>query len=90
MKNRKAAALILPVFKSLAAMVQLIGSNEPVDSVKLGELGRVTHLRILESMPWARISPTVHVLLDHAWEWVAWNRDHGMSVWSEDPLGNSC
>eukprot|EP00116_Pleurobrachia_bachei_P003842 sb/3464104/ len=86
MDNKEAAALILPVYKNIARMVQMIGSNEAVDSMKLAESGRITHLMILETLPWARISPTVHVLLDHAWEWVAWNGDRGMSVWSEDPL----
>ena len=87
MTNKTAVAdKMKPVVENLYKITSFLGSRDRTNPEDYFKLCRDTHILILESLPWARISPTVHQILDHSWEWVLWNNGQGLCDWAEDGL----
>ena len=56
------------IHTQLAAILRVYNSCRKVNTVELGKLCKDTYLLILDSFPWASITPTLHKLLAHSEE----------------------
>ena len=50
----------------LAAILKILNSSQLVNTSGFGKLCRDTYLLVLDSFPWASITPTLHKLLEHS------------------------
>ena len=86
-KHRPALSRIHSHF---AAIQRIFNSDRRVETEELGNLCRTTYLLILDSFPWARITPTLHKLLADSEELVRdCNSGYGLKCFSEEGL-ESC
>ena len=68
-------------------MVKVINSQKRrVNTVELREISQSVLLKIVESFPWAVISPSVHRILSHGWERIQLNDGFGLGNISEEGL----
>ena len=80
--NRPALAKI---HTQLAAILRVYNSCRKVNTVELGKLCKDTYLLILDSFPWASITPTLHKLLAHSEELILEsNSGFGLKEFSEE------
>ena len=78
------------IHSHLAAIQRIFNSDRRVETEKLGNLCRTTYLLILDSFPWASITPKLHKLLAHSEELVRdCNSGYGLKRFSEEGL-ESC
>ena len=71
----------------LCAVVKVINSQKRrVNTVELREISQSVLLKIVESFPWAVISPSVHRILSHGWERIQLNDGFGLGNISEEGL----
>ena len=71
----------------LSAAVKVINSQKrKVNIDKLRELTKEVNLRIVNTFPWAVISPSVHRILAHSWERIQLNDGFGLGDESEEGL----
>ena len=69
----------------LSAILRIFNSDRIVNTTELGNLCRDTYLLILDSFPWANISPTLHKVLAHSEELLReMNAGHGLKCFSEE------
>ena len=71
----------------ICAAVKVINSQKrKVNVEKLRKLCTLVNLLIVETFPWASISPSVHRILAHSWERIQMNNGHGLGDESEEGL----
>ena len=69
----------------LSAILRIFNSDRRINTIELGNLCRDTYLLILDSFPWANISPTLHKVLAHSEELlIEMNAGHGFKCFSEE------
>ena len=70
---------------STICIIRIFNSDRIVNTTELGNLCRDTYLLILDSFPWANISPTLHKVLAHSEELLReMNAGHGLKCFSEE------
>ena len=75
------------IMLGLHATVKVINSQKrKVNVEKLRLLTKETNLKLVETFPWAVISPSVHRVLAHSWEVVMANEGFGLGGLSEEGL----
>ena len=75
------------ILLSLTTVVKVINSQKTkVNTDKLRLLTQQTNMKIVETFPWAVISPSVHRILAHAWEVIEENDGYGLEGLSEEGL----
>ena len=70
----------------LAVILRLFSSDLKINIAKYKELCTSLYVLILESFPWARITPSVHKLLAHSWELIERNDCRGLKNFDESGL----
>ena len=71
----------------LSAAVKVINSQKRrVNTQKLRDITQEVNLKIVESFPWAAVSPSIHRILAHSWEVVELNNGFGLGDLSEEGL----
>ena len=69
----------------LSAVLRIINSDRRIDTKQLGILCTNTYLLILDSFPWASITPTLHKVLAHSEELIRdINSGYGLKSLSEE------
>ena len=69
----------------LSAILRIFNSDMKIKTEEFGNLCRNTYLLILDSFPWANISPTLHKLLAHSEEILRdINFGYGLKCFSEE------
>ena len=56
------------IHTQLSAILRVLNSGMKVNTLELGKLCQDTYLCVLNSFPWASITPTLHKLLAHSEE----------------------
>ena len=75
------------IMLGLHTTVKVINSQKrKINVEKLRLLTKETNLRLVETFPWAVISPSVHRVLAHSWEVVRANDSFGLGGLSEEGL----
>ena len=75
------------ILLGLSAAVKVIDSQKRrVNTQKLRDITQEVNLKIVESFPWAAVSPSIHRILAHSWEVVELNNGFGLSDLSEEGL----
>ena len=76
---------LLKVHTQLSAILRIFNSDRKIKTEEFGNLCRNTYLLILDSFPWANISPTLHKLLAHSEEILRdINFGYGLKCFSEE------
>ena len=69
----------------LAAILKIFKSSQLVNTSDFGKLCRDTYLLMLDSFPWASITPTLHKLLAHSEQLIReTNSGYGLKSFSEE------
>ena len=69
------------------AIVRVLESQQgTIDVPKFKMLCTETHLKIVETFPWAVLSPSLHRVLAHSWEVIEANNSKGLGSESEEGL----
>ena len=69
----------------LSAILRIINSDRRIDTKQLGIICTNTYLLILDSFPWASITPTLHKVLAHSEELIRdINSGYGLKFLSEE------
>ena len=75
----------LTVHTQLSAIMRIFNCDRKIHTSELGKLCKSMYLLILESFPWANITPTLHKLLDHSEELLReTNFGYGFKCFSEE------
>ena len=75
------------ILLGLSAAVKVINSQKRrVNTQKLRDITQEVNLKIVESFPWAAVSPSIHRILAHSWEVVELNNGFGLGDLSEEGL----
>ena len=73
------------IHTQLAAILRVLNSDMKVNTRELGKLCQDTYLCVLDSFPWASITPTLHKLLAHSEELISeYNSGFGLKALSEE------
>ena len=83
--------------QQLSVIIRLLSSNERIDVKKYKDLCTQVNLDLIESFPslsargsWVSITPSLHKLLGHSWEFIEMNREQGLKSLDESGLeGNN-
>ena len=70
----------------LSAIIRVVSSKEKVRVDRLKAVCTELYVLILENLPWVSITPTVHKLLGHSWEFVLENEERGLGSLDESGL----
>ena len=71
----------------LTTLVKVINSQKRrVNTQKLRDITQEVNLKIVESFPWAAVSPSIHRILAHSWEVVELNNGFGLGDLSKEGL----
>ena len=71
----------------LAAILKIFNSSQLVNTSDFGKLCRDTYLLVLDSFPWASITPTLHKLLAHSEQLIReTNSGYGLKSFSEEGI----
>ena len=73
------------IHTQLATILKVYNSSRKVNTLELGNLCKDTYLLILDSFPWASITPTLHKILAHSEELIREsNAGFGLKDFSEE------
>ena len=73
------------VHTQLSAILRIFNSSQLINTADLGKLCKETYLLVLDSFPWASITPTLHKLLAHSEELIRdSNSGYGLKSLSEE------
>ena len=76
---------LLKVHTQLSSILRIFNSDRKINTEEFGNLCRNTYLLILDSFPWANISPALHKLLAHSEEILRdINFGYGLKCFSEE------
>ena len=71
----------------LSSIVKVINSQKlKVNIEKLRKLATEVNIKIVQTFPWAVVSPSVHRILAHSWEVISLNEGSGLGGESEEGL----
>ena len=73
----------------LSIILRVLSSKRAIETDAFGQFCLDTYLFIIRSIPWARISPSLHRVLAHSAEKIALNGGVGIGELSEEPLESS-
>ncbi|KAI6652409.1 hypothetical protein LOD99_7438 [Oopsacas minuta] len=77
--------ILSKIHTQLSAILRVFNSSHKVNTLELGKWCKDTYLVILDSFPWASMTPTLHKLLAHSEELIhESNSSYGLKAFSEE------
>ena len=75
------------ILLGLCTLVKLVNSQtRQVNVERVRQLGQQVYLQLVQTFPWAMITPSVHRILAHSWEVMQLNDECGLGGESEEGL----
>ena len=75
------------ILLGLCTLVKVVNSQKrQVNVDKVRQLGKQVYLQLVQTFPWAMVSPSVHRILAHSWEVIQLNDEYGLGGESEEGL----
>ena len=77
------------VHTNLSTILKIINCDRRIYTLELGNACRDTYLLLLDSFPWANVTPTLHKVLSHSGELLEINPSYGYKCFSEE-ISEAC